>query len=185
MQQYLESASGALVIIASFLYLSGVWRKKIQPTKATWLVWTIMSSLTAVSMYFRGVLNGQIATLAFCDIAILIAAFRYGNIWQWTKMDIVCIFISFTAIAAWIITGNALSAITLLLIATVVGFLPLARAVWIDPSIEKPLPWIIMVISSLLAIGATTNWSYEQNAQPVVYLLTATTALALQYRRRP
>lgn len=177
--------SGALIPLASLVYAWGVIRKEISPTKATWVVWTALSGLTALSMFFEGALNYQIAIVAFADVIVLGLALWYGDAWSWTKVDVTCLVGAAVSLLLWWVTDSALWAIILLLGATVIGFVPMATNLWKRPEAEKPLAWIVMCVSSMLLLFSLETWTIASAAQPVVYLAVPVIILVLITRRRP
>ena len=159
---------------ATVFYAVNIIKRKIVPTKATWIVWAILAALTAFSMFRAGAWNSQIVTVAVADMIVLFLAFAYGKRWEWTKIDLVCMAAAAISIVLWQWTGNPSWGIALNVGATAIGSVPILRAVWKDPGIERPLPWFLMVISSTCEIFAlqTPPWdSWQASAQPITYLL--------------
>jgi len=185
MQEILGVVSGLLVPCATAFYAVGIVRKQIDPAKATWIVWTALSALTAAGMFAESAINYQIVAVAIADLIVLFLAFRYGNAWNWTWVDRVCLALAGVSILLWGATNDALGAIVLLLLATVIGFVPMAVQVWQRPDSERPLPWIIMCTSSVLLLMSLTKWSFASAAQPIVYLVVPAIVLFLSLRKRP
>jgi len=82
MQETLDTLSGILVLAATIVYVWGIIRRDIDPAKAMWIVWTVLSILTALGMFVEDAINYQIIVIAFANIVILNLAFVYGSTWS-------------------------------------------------------------------------------------------------------
>jgi hypothetical protein len=185
MQETLDTLSGILVLAATIVYVWGIIRRDIDPAKAMWIVWTVLSILTALGMFVEDAINYQIIVIAFADIVILNLAFVYGSTWSWTKIDVICLVSAAMAILLWWATDNALWAIILLLAATVIGFVPMVALLWQRPDAEKPYAWVIMCVSTVLLMLSLGEWTIATAAQPIVYLAIPVITLLLLSPRRP
>jgi len=175
----LEILSAVLVPVATLFYILGILRGTILPTKATWLVWTVLSTLLTLSMYEAGTLNLQILSTTGADVVVLVLTLRYGKAWAWSTFDVACIVLAGTSIALWQSTGDPLWGVVFNSLAVVLGSFPLFKEVWLNPEVEKPLPWILMMVSSICILVALRQWSIESAAQPLIYLFVPGVVVAL------
>lgn len=170
--------AGLLAVGAYFPYILAILRRQTKPTKSTWIIWTVLSSLTAAGMYQAGALNAQIAIIAFGDFFVVALAFRWG-VPGWSRLDIFCLSGAAIGIIGWAVTHNPVVAVLIGLSVTVIGSVPTIVKTWHRPDQEDLTAYSLMVGSCVVQIAAIPAWTITDAAQPIVFLGVAGTILLL------
>ena len=149
----------------------------------TWLIWLILTLLTAGGMYQAGTLGFQMVLIVLCDIVIVVLAIIYRTS-GWTITDWKTLIACAVIMIAWALTGNALVAIVLSLIACAVATWPMFEDLYEQPLAESPLPYSIMFIASWMQLFSIETWQWSSALQPAVYISIQATILILLLRGR-
>lgn len=168
----LKSLFTALAIIISIsnviYYLYTVYFGKTKPHAYTWLIWTIVLIVVWLAQVSDGAGVGAWVTLMGILACLLraIAGFTHGvkNI---TKSDKLCLFSCFVAIVFWILTKNPLTAIIILTLIDLIGFLPTFRHAWSNPYDENIFSFFLFGITFLLSFLALENISFTTALYPI------------------
>jgi len=183
LQQLLQTVAGLLIIIGYFPYIRAIFRRETRPSKSTWIVWTVLTWLTAAAMYKEGTLNAQITIIALGDLVVVALAFRHGAP-EWNRLDFGCLAGAALGICAWVWTNNPLFGIVIGLSVIVVGSIPTIVKTWNYPDQENPTSYALMVCSCVVTIIAIPAWTVANYAQPIVYFIVAGLILLLTQRPR-
>lgn len=162
-------ASGILVIVSVIPYILAIVRRQTKPSKASWIIWALLSAITAGGMYQANALNLQIALVALCDLVIVVLAFKHGTL-GWTPVERWSLAGTALGIVLWVSTMNPLYAIIIGLAISTIGSVPTFTKTWNYPDLEDSTAWAIMTISSLLQTIAIPAWTPENALQPIVFL---------------
>lgn len=176
---YILNNIAALTVIAAFFpYIRSIIRGQTKPSRATWIIWTVLANLIATSMFALGTLNVQIAIIAIGDLAVLALALRYG-VPGWSRLDIGCLVGGFLGIAGWIVTGNPKVGIVIAVCVIVIGTIPTWVKTWHYPEQENATSYGLMTVSSLATIAVVPAWTIADALQPIAYLGIAGSMLFL------
>lgn len=178
MQQLLNVLGGMFAVIAFIPYIAAILRRETKPSKATWIIWTLLSVLTALAMYSAGTLNFQMAAIALCDLVVVLLALWYGTS-GWTKLDLGCLLGAAIGMAAWIVMSDPKFAIVLAMVVVVIGTIPTVKKTWRHPEQEDRTAYLLMVLSCIVTIAAIPAWTLEDALQPLVYFGVGATILSL------
>jgi len=138
-------------LVASATHALGFWKYNSQakegtskPNFVSWAIWALLASLNALS--FMAITSFVVAAQTFVGAvgcigtlvhALVIGKFEWPNWKEW-----VILAISLVTIVVWKFY-NPLSANLVLISALVLSFWPSWEGVWVDPTKEKSLPWIL------------------------------------------
>lgn len=181
-QELLSMIAGALVVVAVIPYIRAIVRGKTKPSKASWVVWTLLSTITAAGMFQAGTINYQIPIVALGDSAILVLAFKYGTP-GWRPVERWSLVAGMASIALWVATQDPLWAIVISLSTNFVGALPTFTKLWSEPGSEDPTAWSIVTVSAILQTIAVSEWTVAAAMQPVSFLTIQGTILFLIFIR--
>lgn len=181
-QQTLSALAGILVFVAVGIYIAAIVRKTTVPAKATWIIWTVLSVLTAGGMYQAGALNYQMVAVVAGDIVIVALALKYGSP-GWSRLDKYSLAGAASGLALWAVTNNPLYAIVISLSINFIGAVPTFVKTWDYPDQESPTTWIVVAVSSVLQTIAIPHWTIADAAQPVSYLVIQIGLLFLIFAR--
>lgn len=172
--------AGILCLLAFVPYIWAILKGETKPSKATWLIWVSLDSITLYGMYLERSLNGQIIGAAIGSLAITVLAMVYGTP-GYTRLDECCF--AAAVISIGLMFYNPQWAMLASLAAIFVGAFPTFRSAWKDPSREDKLAWTTFFLSCLFAMGAIPKWTVEDAAQPVTFLVIESVMMYLLYVR--
>lgn len=174
--------AGVLLVAGLVPYIFSILRRETIPTKSTWLIWSIVDSITITGMWATEALNVHIVTSVAGVLVITILSFWYGES-GWTRIDKICLAGAALGIALWVIFDSPVLGIAVSLTVTFIGSLPTFNSSWIDPTKEYPLSWQIGTASCICAIIAIPAWTLEDAAQPFTFFaIDAIMVFILAYR---
>ena len=189
MQQTLSLIAGILFLLGFIPYIRAIWRDrklppeypgKTQPSKASWLIWASLDTITIYGMYLEKSVNGQIVGAVFGAWLVVLLVMKYGRR-GWSKLDAFCLLGAVAGISLMFL--NPAWALLVSLITVFVGAFPTFRSTWKDPSGEDKLAWTIYWLSCLCAIFAVPKWTIEDAAQPITFLTIESIMMGLLFLR--
>ncbi len=178
--EFFAHIGGVLMCAALVRYAIPIIQKKTRPVIASWAIWAGLDALTALGMYKAGTLNPQIAAAAGGAGVILLLAIRFGKS-GWTQIDKICFMVGLAAIAGWYFSGNPTVAVSLSLLAVLIGCIPTFVSAMEDASREDKLAWVLVGASSAFTVASITHWTFNDAAQPLTFLGSQAVMLWILY----
>lgn len=178
--QTLSVVAGVVNFVATVLYVLSIWRGQTVPSRITWLIWTLLSLLTAGGMYQSGTLNGQMYAVVTGDIIITFFAMLWGS-GGWTPVDRWSLAGAVVGLALWVITKNPFYAILISLSVNYIGAVPTIAKTWRYPEQEDLRAWAIVTLATFIQFLAVTEWTFAATAQPISYLTIQVPLVLLIY----
>jgi hypothetical protein len=141
--------------IAGLIYIRAMILGTTKPHIYTIAVWTILlviaffAQLTedqGIGTWTLGI-STCISTLIFC------LSFKYGTKDR-TKLDILFLILSLSAIIPWIVTKDPFWSVVLIIIIDALAYIPTFRKCWNDPYSENLLSYNLHNVKFLLSIAA-------------------------------
>jgi hypothetical protein len=160
----------ALALIASTLNLAAyIWydrdllRGTTRPNLSSWFVW-VGITLLSVTSYTLGtgdwVKSALSLSVLAANIITIILILRRSRFSRLSGLDITAIVIGVIAGAVWLVSDSALWGNAVIQAAIVAGGIPTYRSVWLDPSRERPGPWLIWgFVFVLLLVVVLLRWA--------------------------
>lgn len=177
------SIVGGLVMVAGFVpYIKAIFRGTAKPSKASWLIWAILDSITLAAMYTEGATNGQIIGSVACAWVVTALSLRYG-IPGWSKLDKFCLASAAIGITLWQALSSPLLALGISLTVVFLGSIPTFVSAWKDPSREDKLAWALFWVSCVLSVMAVPNWTMADVAQPMTFLVIESIMMYILFLR--
>jgi len=189
MKPVLSTIAGLLFLAGFLPYYRAIFRGETKPTKASWLIWATLDTITLVAMYDKGTVNGLIIGAVAGAWTTTALAFKYG-VPGWTRLDKVCLAAAGLSIVLWFLTEEAIVAIVISQIATFTGSIPTFASAWKHPSREDRIAWMLYFLSCVVALFAIPAWTLEDAAQPINFFVIEAVMIHLVwirplYRRFP
>lgn len=179
-KEVLTVLAGVLFVAGFLPYVRAILRKETVPSKASWLIWAALDTLTLVGMLAAESVNGQIVGAVLGAWIVAILAFKFGTT-AWSKLDLACIVIAFIGVLGWQTTNDPVFAIVASSIAVLAGAVPTIVSAWKDPSKEDRVAWTIFWLSCVCAMLAIPQWTPEDAVQPSVFFAIETVMVAILY----
>jgi hypothetical protein len=172
MQEYRELFSmigGILSFIALIPYAIAIVKRKVRPTKATWIVWASVDTLTVVGMIIAKTLNWQIVGAATGATVVMFLSFWYGNP-GWTKTEKTCLSLAVIALGALIWKfSDPVYGVLIAQSAAFIGSIPIFVEAWKGK--EDKLTWTILLVSCVFTLLSVPKYSIESLAQPINFVV--------------
>lgn len=184
--------AGVLAMLGFLPYAIAILRGQAKPSKASWIVWTVIGAALALSYKSAGA-NASIwvpISYAVCPAVILALVFYKDRsaMNSWPKTDRVCLMISFILFGPWLIFQfidgqNVLPLVTLYGGIAVDGFgaIPTILKSWKNPEGENALAWTFWTAGNLLNLLAVENWSWNIASYAIYMVMPAVLILPSLY----
>ena len=166
MRELLGLFSGLLAASSYIPYTRDILKKKAQPERATWLIWSVLASIAFISQLSKGArqslwFTGLDSAGTFLTFAL---AIRFG-LGSLKKRDTIALLLAGFGLVLWYFTHNAIYA---LLITVVVDAIGTGLTVWKTfehPDTETYLMWALVCVAGLLAVASIGTF----NATLILY----------------
>lgn len=173
--------AAVLTILGNSYYAYSVLKLTTKPSLITWSLWIIIPIVTFFAQQSQGASMQSMLSLAVGLSPLLIivcALIKQHFILEFTKINIVCLAISVTAILLWVLSGNESAAIILSITAGLVAGIPTLIHGYTAPDEENLTPFIFGIVSAFLTLLTLTTFSLT-TAGFASYLLISNSILTL------
>jgi len=165
--------SVAIRLIGGTQYAWGVLHGKARPNPITWFLW----GLTPIIAFFAQLSHGFSAqslvllTLGISPLVIcVITLSKYNTREHFTPFSISCAALALVGIFLWQITAVTEVAIVFSILADIFATLPTLHKAYKDPSSEYSFPYLLSVVSMVIALLAVQDWVFTEYAFPLYML---------------
>ena len=172
-----------LSLISPIFYTKSMLAGRAKPHKVTRLiVW-----LASVAGILGTIGSSNISGIIFAGIFFLRATYLLGmslvyGVGGASKLDRSCLIFGLSALAAYFITGSGLLAVSLGIMADLLGYIPTFVKTYKKPDSEDPTFFTIESAASAFAILAI--WKLRVDILfPIYFLLSGLTVVVLIYRK--
>lgn len=163
-----------------------IWKKpsdtpgKVEPSKASWLIWATLDTITLVGMFAAHSVNGQILGAVSGAWIVAILAILYGKP-GWSRLDKLCLVGAVIGIVLMFVKPEygIVASLTVF-----IGSFPTFKSAWTDPSKENKLAWTIFWLSCVSAMFAIPKWTIADVAQPTTFTVIEMIMMFLLFRPR-
>ena len=172
------SFSSVLLVIAGYIpYIYAIVRGrdlprgtpgKVEPSKASWLIWATLDVVIIWGMALEGTVNSQIVAVVIGVWVTVFFVLRYG-VPGWTNLDWFCLAGAVVGIVLIIFSSPVLGIITSLAVVCI-GSIPTFVSAWQDPGRENKLAWNLFTASSICTTIGIPIWTWADAAQPIAFL---------------
>ncbi|MDO8599627.1 MAG: hypothetical protein Q7S02_05975 [bacterium] len=178
MQQTLTTVAGILMMAGFVPYIRAILRKETKPSKASWVIWTTLDTITLAGMIAKGTVNGQLIGAIIGVYVTVGLALKFGSP-GWTRLDRACLGGAVLGIALWAITANPIAGIVTSCSVIFLGSIPTFVSAWEDPSRENTLAWTLYWCSCVFALAAIPRWTLADALQPITFTAVETTMVVI------
>jgi hypothetical protein len=181
--------SAALTAVCVIPYLRDVYRGTTRPQRTSWLVFSVLAVVAAISQGIAetgpGVWLAAGSAVGFT--AVFVASIRRG-VGGTSALDIAALGVTVVGIVLGFILEQPLVAVGSVIVAELAAVALTARKAIADPASETRSTWLIDCIAGLVAIIAIPELSLAALLYPVHHTLAnagVLTAIIVGRRRRP
>lgn len=170
-----------LNLVGTVHYIAGVLAGRIQPNRASWLLWGIAPAVVLAAELQQGVGLRAMMTFAVAlgPFLVLIASFRTSAAyWRLRSLDRICAGLSAAALALWAVSDSADVAIVFSILSDALAAVPTVRKIVTHPDSENALFFLCASLGGGITILTIRTWSFADWAFPV-YIFVFPGLLAL------
>lgn len=161
-----------LAIVGNVPYLRDVFKKKVVPHPYTWLVWTIVTSVTFFGQLAKGAGVGAIPTgvSGLFTITIFMFSWQYG--WSHVrKIDRYFLIAALLGLIPWYLTNDpTLSVITVVTI-DLIAFIPTLRKTWQYPKTENKMLYSMNAARHFLALFSLQAYNIATTLHSITMII--------------
>lgn len=172
-----------LSLISPIFYTKSMLAHKAKPHRVTRLIVWLAAIAGLVGVLGSTNVAGIIFAAIFLARAsyLLIMSFIYG-VGGASRLDKTCLAIGVLALIVYVITGSGLLAISLGILADLIGYIPTFVKTWRKPQSEDPTFFVIEGIASLF--GVIAIWELRADILfPVYFVACSGIVILLIYRK--
>lgn len=164
--------AGAIALGGYVPYAFDIIKGRAQPARAARVMFLFLLIITVLQQ--NSVHSGSLIAFTIGEltgsVAILALAIKYG-VGGLARLDLACYLLLIIDVVVWLVTGNALLALHLSVLADLIAFMPTLVKTWHKPKSETPIFFITGIIAPMLNIAATGRYSYAVLLFPVYLAL--------------
>ena len=179
-QEIFSVVAGILFFAAFLPYIYSIVKGETKPTKASWIIWASLDTITLAGMAAKNSLNGQIIGAVAGAWIIAALAMKYG-VPGWTRLDKLCLGGAILGIALWAIFNSPVMGLVTSVSVVFLGAFPTFASAWRNPSQESKLAWTIFWVSCVFAVMAIPKATFQDAMQPVTFFVIESTMMFLLY----
>lgn len=172
-------------MVAYTPYIRDILRGHTKPHPYSWFVWAANSSLIFVAQITHGGGAGSFttATVAIASLIVFLLSLRQGGA-QYRAGDVAFLVLAIVAGALWLVAGQPVLSVVLLVASDVLAVVPSARKAWSAPDAETASQWIVNAVRHALTIGALQNYNVVTALNPFAWVICDALFAALILIRR-
>lgn len=160
--------SGVFIAIAFIPYLISIFRKEARPERASWLIWTVLGSISFFSQWAKGADTSLwlAGTQALGDGLIFVLAIWYG-MGGFAKRDKIALAFAGVSLILWYLTKEPAVALFLAIAVDAAGAVLTIIKSYREPATEPLSAWILTFIGGFFAIFSVGSWNWILLAFPI------------------
>jgi hypothetical protein len=173
MLEYLVFVAAFATLVATYVYISSMFKGVAKPNRVSWLMWTIAPFIATAAAISNGVgwavlpvfMSGLSPFLIFTASFVTKKAY-----WKLASFDYVCGALSGLALVLWFVTKDPNVAIAFAIVSDGLASIPTLTKAWNHPETESAWPFIVGIFNASTSFGAATMWTFSEYAFPA-YLI--------------
>lgn len=159
--QILGLTSGILGLVYCFPYIRDILLHKTKPERASWLIWSVLGSISFFSQLAKGATNSLWMTGAdtLGVVVIFLLALKYGE-GGLAPRDIKALIVASLGLVIWYFTKEPAFALFIVILVDGAGAILTILKAYEDPGSETMSAWFISGLSGFVAalsVGSL-NW---------------------------
>lgn len=175
MQTVWIALSSILSVISILPYLSDVVRRKTKPRVVSWIIWTLLSGITAAAAFSDKQYPTFVMTAVGASLALIVAVlgWRYGDK-EFGKLDVTCLFGALVGIGLWYRFDSPALAVIAVVIIDIIGSIPTVVHAWQKPHEETWSTFVMWSVSAGFTLLAIDQWQITSYLAPIYYIFMNT-----------
>jgi hypothetical protein len=172
MQEAFALISAALIVAASPPYIIDTLKRKTQPERVTWLIFSIISLVAFISQLALGA-SWSLFLSGFdtaASILVFILSLKLG-VGGFTRLDISALVIAGIGVVIAIAADQPLISLSGVILADIAGVVITVRKAYLDPSSETAISWLLVGTASLFGIFAVGELKFGLLLYPIYLMI--------------
>lgn len=167
-QKILGLTAGLVGFTSYVIYLFSIYKKETVPNSFTWLVLSILGSLTCVTYYLQGADNTIWVPISYTlgSVIIFFSTLKYGER-KIGGLEIFSIAAITLTLAIWYITNSSFAALICSIIIDFFGLLPTVKKTYFRPYTESKLAWQLAFLATIFNLLALEDWQIKVSIYPL------------------
>jgi len=170
-QTLIGIVAGMITFAASVRYWIAIYRGDARPNRASYVIWTLLHSVIAITYVLGGARRSAIVPIALAlslypvvPLAIWSGHYERG----WSCLDKACLALAGLGLVFWATSGSAPLTLIWMMSIDTVAALPTIRKAWAEPESEDQAAWSIVTVGQALNLAAVEEWRFEILIYPLV-----------------
>lgn len=161
--------AGMLSVCAYLPYIIDTLKKRTQPQRSSWMIWSVLASLA----FFAQVSEGATDSLWFAGvqtsgtIVVFLLSIRLGSGGFMNRADFLVLVCAACGLWLWYLTETAIYALVISISISLLGGLLTIRKAYLHPHSETMSTWLISFIASIFAMLSVGSLDIIMLAYPV------------------
>jgi len=178
MKTFLVILSSLLFIAGTVPYLVGVIKRRVKPKIVTWLIWTLLTSISLVAAIY----DGQYTTVvlltcsAISTILVVIFGWKYGYK-KFERLDGLCLIGAIIGIILWQIFNSPWVAVLASIVIDIIGAVPTLVHAWNKPGEEAWISFYLSFMGAFCTLLTLESYAITAFAYPL-YLFCSNLAFS-------
>ena len=172
------------VVWAYVPYIRSILSGTSRPTLSTWLSWLIVDAVILAGMIAKdSIVRQMYVYFAGTGLIVILCGVKKVTI-EWKKLDSFCFGLVILALVGWYFSGNANVAITISVVANIVGSIPMLINLWKDPRNEPLRGWLYGLLAATLGVLAIPSMTIAYALTPIAFFFIQSGVIILILRRQ-
>lgn len=183
--------AAVLTIFAFLPYLIDTIAGRTRPKRASWLIWSVLSSIALAGQLGEGATTSAWFTVAQVTVTVSICAMsiRSGMGRYLERSDVLALIAAGIGLIHWSVTNSAVYAIVITIVISAIGSSLTIVKAYRDPKSETLSTWLLAWVAAAFAILSVPSADLVLLLYPIyIFALYATITLAMlagRARERP
>ncbi|MDD2807709.1 MAG: hypothetical protein PHW95_04300 [Patescibacteria group bacterium] len=170
--------SGITILLSFVPYIRDIFKRTTKPERVSWLIWSLLGSISFFSQLAEGASYSLIMTgaQAIGDLFIFILAIKYG-FGGLIKRDIIAFIGAILALWLWYLTSEAAIALFIVIFIDATGVVLTVIKSYQKPTSETVSSWALTFLGGLLGCLAVGKVNFILLAFPIYICLASLSVL--------
>lgn len=180
-----------LSLITSFLaiytYIKDVVKGKTKPNLASWFIWFVAPMIAAIVGWQNGAGISVLPVFlaGFMPFLVIVfSVFNKDSYWKLNRLDYLCLFLSFCALACWFYFKEGALATVFAILADGIAYVPTYIKSWKSPDTETAWPYGAGIFANLLGLATMSVFSFNTVAFAVYLIIANILEISILFFRR-
>lgn len=172
--------AGVLALAGYIPYIYSIFKGQTRPNQASWIIWTVVGGLLAVSYFAEGDANAIWLPIGYFVGPLLVAilSLRYGYM-EWSKLDKACLVAAMISIIPWLLVKDATITLLMNVLIDSTGAIPTIVKTYKEPETEDFTAWLIFFAANTIQLFAINSWNLSVIYPVYLFLLAGSIVLLI------